>query len=83
MHWFLILTDAREELEDWRKYYNRSHLRQGSSTLPFVNFANMEDAICSPNAVSLPRQYETAAEALKLFHNPTLCGDTRPSAAPI
>ena len=21
-HWFLTLADAREKLEDWRKYYN-------------------------------------------------------------
>lgn len=21
-HWFLSLADAREKLEDWRKYYN-------------------------------------------------------------
>ena len=23
-HWFLTLADAREKLEDWRKYYNRA-----------------------------------------------------------
>jgi putative transposase len=33
-HWFLTLADAREKLEDWRKYYNedRPHGAIGNKT---------------------------------------------------
>jgi transposase InsO family protein len=33
-HWFLSLADAREKLEDWRKYYNeeRPHGAIGQKT---------------------------------------------------
>jgi len=26
-HWFLTLADAREKMEDWRKYYKRASQR--------------------------------------------------------
>ena len=34
-HWFLSLADAREKMEDWRKYYNeeRPHGAIGQKTL--------------------------------------------------
>ena len=33
-HWFLSLADAREKLEDWRRYYNeeRPHGAIGNNT---------------------------------------------------
>jgi putative transposase len=38
-HWFLSLADAREKLEDWRKYYNRA------SQHPFV-YVIEENRLC-------------------------------------
>jgi len=38
-HWFLSLADAREKMEDWRKYYNRA------SQHPFV-YAIEENRLC-------------------------------------
>ena len=31
-HWFLSLEDAREKLEDWRRYYNRNGPTARSAT---------------------------------------------------
>ena len=33
-HWFLTLADAREKLEDWRKYYNEDRPHGESATSP-------------------------------------------------
>ena len=37
-HWFLSLADAREKLEDWRRYYNeeRPHGAIGQKTPDYV-----------------------------------------------
>lgn len=28
-HWFMTLADAKEKLEDWRRYYNEERLHSG------------------------------------------------------
>jgi putative transposase len=33
-HWFLTLADAREKLEDWRKYYNEGRPHGASAIAP-------------------------------------------------
>jgi hypothetical protein len=56
--------------------------------MPLQNSVFIESSLCRVHessivlvrALSLPRQYEAATEALKSYHSPTRCGDTHPSA---
>jgi putative transposase len=47
-HWFLTLADAREKLEDWRKYYNEDRPHGAIGNKPPVSL------ITPAGASSLP-----------------------------
>jgi transposase InsO family protein len=47
-HWFLTLADAREKLEDWRKYYNEDRLHGAIGNKPPVSLMTPVGAASPP-----------------------------------
>ena len=43
-HWFLTLADAREKLEDWRRYYNEDRPHGAIGNKPPITLMNPGDA---------------------------------------
>jgi putative transposase len=39
-HWFMSLEDARQKLEDWRRYYNEDRHHSGISQIPPILLHN-------------------------------------------
>lgn len=48
-HWFLTLADAREKLEDWRKYYNEDRPHGAIGYKPPVLLQNPDGAASPPS----------------------------------
>lgn len=47
-HWFLSLDDAKNKLEDWRRYYNELRPHGAIGIKPPMAFANHDGAISPP-----------------------------------
>jgi len=47
-HWFLTLADAREKLEDWRKYYNEDRPHGAIGNKPPASLMNLAGASSPP-----------------------------------
>jgi putative transposase len=47
-HWFLSLADAREKLEDWRRYYNEERLHGAIGDKPPIALTKPGD-VASPS----------------------------------
>lgn len=43
-HWFLTLADAREKLEEWRRYYNEDRPHGAIGNKPPITLMNPGDA---------------------------------------
>jgi putative transposase len=43
-HWFMSLEDAREKLEDWRRYYNEDRPHSGIGQIPPILLHNLGGA---------------------------------------
>lgn len=50
-HWFMSLEDAREKLEDWRRYYNEDRPHSGIGHLPPILLHNSGGASGPPLGV--------------------------------
>jgi putative transposase len=48
-HWFLSLADAREKMEDWRKYYNEERPHSAIGQKPPVMLLNHAGATSPPS----------------------------------
>jgi putative transposase len=49
-HWFMSLEDAREKLEDWRRYYNEDRPHSGIGQIPPILLHNTGGASGPPSA---------------------------------
>ena len=47
-HWFMILADAQEKLEDWRKYYNEERPHGAIGNKPPITLLNHDGAASPP-----------------------------------
>jgi putative transposase len=47
-HWFLTLADAREKMEDWRKYYNEERPHGAIGQKPSITLLNHDGAAGPP-----------------------------------
>ena len=47
-HWFMSLEDAREKLEDWRRYYNEERPHSGIGQIPPILLHNPSGAAGPP-----------------------------------
>src|SRR4029077_7526152 len=47
-HWFVTLADAREKLEDWRKYYNEDRPHGAIGNKPPIMLLNHDGATSPP-----------------------------------
>jgi len=47
-HWFLSLADAREKMEDWRKYYNEERPHGAIGQMPPIMLLNHDGAASPP-----------------------------------
>ena len=47
-HWFLSLADAREKLEDWRRYYNEERPHGAIGQKPPITLLNHDGAASPP-----------------------------------
>jgi putative transposase len=50
-HWFMSLEDAREKLEDWRRYYNEDRPHSGIGQIPPILLHNSGAASSPPPAL--------------------------------
>lgn len=48
-HWFLSLADAREKMEDWRKYYNEERPHGAIGNKPPIMLLNHDRAASPPS----------------------------------
>ncbi|CAK02856.1 putative transposase-related protein (plasmid) [Rhizobium johnstonii 3841] len=48
LHWFLTLADAREKMEDWRRYYNEERPHGAIGNKPPISLMNSGGATSSP-----------------------------------
>ena len=48
-HWFLSLADAREKMEDWRKYYNEERPHGAIGQKPPIMLLNHDGAASPPS----------------------------------
>jgi putative transposase len=48
-HLFLSLADAREKMEDWRKYYNEERPHGAIGQMPPIMLLNHDDAASPPS----------------------------------
>lgn len=62
-HWFMSLEDAREKLEDWRRYYNED--RPHSESARYHRF-------CCINLVTPPARHRRSKPKTLASDNPTL-----------
>jgi len=47
-HWFLTIADAREKLEEWRRYYNEDRPYGAIGNKPPITLMNPGDAPSPP-----------------------------------
>ena len=75
-HWFLTLADAREKLEDWRKYYNEDRPHGAIGNKPPVSLMTSRRRIQPAGVTKVGKLYLPAVQQSGADHrNPRLYPD--------
>jgi len=73
-HWFLSLADARENLEDWRKYYNEEQPYGTIGNKPPITLQN-HDGAAQPAIVKEPENSSFRRSKVRPQSTGTTCTD--------